>query len=88
MCEHAALAPRYLGVRAKIVKSFARIHKANLVNFGIVPALFASADDYEMNIEKGDSIVVGAFDGARMVGGSTGMPLADHADDFAALLSE
>jgi len=33
--EHAALAPRYLGVRVKIVKSFARIHKANLVNFGI-----------------------------------------------------
>ncbi len=36
--EHAALAPRYLGIRLKIAKSFARIHKANLVNFGIVPA--------------------------------------------------
>ena len=35
--EHAALAPRYLGVRAKIAKSFARIHKANLCNFGILP---------------------------------------------------
>ncbi|WP_245613611.1 hypothetical protein [Pelobacter seleniigenes] len=38
--EHAALAPRYLGVRAKIVKSFARIHKANLCNFGILPLTF------------------------------------------------
>ncbi len=36
--EHAALAPRYLGVRAKIVKGFARIHKANLCNFGILPS--------------------------------------------------
>ena len=35
--EHAAIAPRYLGIRVKIVKSFARIHKANLVNFGILP---------------------------------------------------
>ncbi|MHC5160414.1 MAG: aconitate hydratase, partial [Planctomycetota bacterium] len=41
--EHAALAPRYLGVRAKIVKSFARIHKANLVNFGILPLTFVDS---------------------------------------------
>jgi len=45
--EHAALAPRYLGVFAKIVKSFARIHKANLVNFGILPLVFANPADYE-----------------------------------------
>jgi aconitate hydratase len=45
--EHAALAPRYLGVFAKIVKSFARIHKANLVNFGILPLVFADPADYE-----------------------------------------
>jgi aconitate hydratase len=44
--EHAALAPRYLGVFAKIVKSFARIHKANLVNFGILPLVFADPADY------------------------------------------
>lgn len=44
--EHAALAPRYLGVRAKIVKSFARIHKANLCNFGILPLTFTNPDDY------------------------------------------
>ena len=45
--EHAALAPRYLGVRAKIVKSFARIHKANLVNFGILPLTFVDSSDYD-----------------------------------------
>ncbi len=45
--EHAALAPRFLGVRAVIAKSFARIHHANLVNFGIVPLEFADKKDYE-----------------------------------------
>ncbi|MCJ7581088.1 MAG: aconitate hydratase [Candidatus Aminicenantes bacterium] len=46
--EHAALAPRFLGVRAKIVKSFARIHKANLCNFGVLPLLFKNPDDFEI----------------------------------------
>ena len=45
--EHAALAPRYLGVQIKLVKSFARIHKANLINFGIVPLTFENSEDYE-----------------------------------------
>jgi aconitate hydratase len=45
--EHAALAPRYLGVTVKIAKSFARIHKANLVNFGIVPLTFKNPSDYD-----------------------------------------
>ena len=45
--EHAALAPRFLGVRAKIVKSFARIHKANLCNFGILPLVFKEPNDYD-----------------------------------------
>lgn len=53
--EHAALVPRYLGVRAKIVKSFARIHKANLVNFGIVPLEFMNPGDYD-GINQGDTI--------------------------------
>lgn len=53
--EHAAIAPRYLGVRAKIVKSFARIHKANLVNFGIVPLEFIDPEDFE-KIEQGDAL--------------------------------
>ncbi len=53
--EHAALAPRYLGVRAKIVKSFARIHKANLINFGILPLEFADPSDYNA-ISLGDRL--------------------------------
>lgn len=46
--EHAALAPRYLGVRAVIAKSFARIHLANLINFGILPLTFKDPADYEL----------------------------------------
>ncbi|MEW5722445.1 MAG: aconitate hydratase [Thermodesulfobacteriota bacterium] len=46
--EHAALAPRYLGVRAKIAKSFARIHQANLCNFGILPLTFENPEDYDL----------------------------------------
>ncbi len=45
--EHAALAPLYLGVKAVLVKSFARIHRANLINAGIIPLTFVNASDYE-----------------------------------------
>jgi len=45
--EHAALAPMYLGVKAILAKSFARIHRANLINFGILPLTFAHEADYE-----------------------------------------
>ncbi len=45
--EHAALAPMYLGVKGVLAKSFARIHRANLINFGIIPFEFASPPDYE-----------------------------------------
>jgi len=54
--EHAALAPRYLGVRAKIVKSFARIHKSNLCNFGILPLTFKKPEDYE-KLSEGSKVV-------------------------------
>lgn len=54
--EHAALGPRYLGVCAKIVKSFARIHKANLCNWGILPLIFKDPLDYE-RINKGSRVV-------------------------------
>ncbi|MFA6182108.1 aconitate hydratase [Acidithiobacillus sp.] len=53
--EHAALAPRYLGVRAVLVKSFARIHLANLVNFGILPLTFVDAADYA-RVQAGDRL--------------------------------
>lgn len=55
--EHAALAPRFLGVRAKIVKSFARIHKSNLCNFGILPLTFKDPADYD-KITKGMQVVL------------------------------
>jgi len=53
--EHAALVPMFLGVKAVIAKSFARIHKANLVNFGILPLTFENENDYNF-IDQGDSI--------------------------------
>ena len=55
--EHAAIAPMYLGIQAVIVKSFARIHRANLINFGILPLLFKSEQDYD-RIEQGDVLEV------------------------------
>jgi aconitate hydratase len=57
--EHAALAPRHLGVKAVIAKSFARIHRANLVNFGIMPLLFENPADYE-RIELGAEVRIPA----------------------------
>ncbi len=55
--EHAALAPRYLGIRVKIAKSFARIHKANLVNFGILPLVFKDPADYDL-LQQGDGLTI------------------------------
>jgi aconitate hydratase len=55
--EHAALCPMYLGVRAVIAKSIERIHKANLINFCIVPIEFADPADYE-KIEPGDELQI------------------------------
>jgi aconitate hydratase len=53
--EHAALAPRFLGVVAVVAVSFARIHLANLINFGVVPLLFARPEDYD-RIYQGDQV--------------------------------
>lgn len=55
--EHAALAPMYLGIKAVIAKSFARIHQANLINFGIVPFTFANEADYD-TIDEGDVLKI------------------------------
>lgn len=55
--EHAALAPMYLGVKAVIAKSIARIHKANLVNYGILPLIFANKEDFE-KIGQGDLLIL------------------------------
>lgn len=59
--EQAALAPRYLGVQAIVAKSFARIHLANLVNFGIMPLVFVDAADYE-KISQGDQLSIALAD--------------------------
>ncbi len=55
--EHAAIAPMHLGLQAVIAKSFARIHRSNLLNFGVLPLLFKSEDDYE-NIAQGDRLLI------------------------------
>ena len=79
--EHAALAPRYLGIRLKIVKSYARIHKANLCNFGILPLTFKDPSDYSMvhhasiielpdirtNVERGVEEIPVKIDGQEII---------------------
>lgn len=55
--EHAAIAPMYLGLQVVIAKSFARIHRANLINFGILPLLFIEEEDYS-RIEQGDILLI------------------------------
>lgn len=55
--EHAALCPMYMGVRVVIAKSIERIHRANLINFGILPLVFFNSADYE-GIEKDDELVI------------------------------
>lgn len=71
--EHAALAPRFLGVRVKVAKSFARIHKANLCNFGILPLTFKDPKDYE-SINLGDSVSFPEIR-RRLMTGDTEIPL-------------
>ncbi len=58
--EHAALVPLYLGIKAVVAKSFARIHVANLINFGIVPMTFANPEDYD-KIAEGDALEIIGF---------------------------
>jgi len=55
--EHAALVPLYLGIRAVLAKSFARIHQANLVNNGIIPLLFENPEDYD-DIKETDELLI------------------------------
>ena len=55
--EHAALVPLYLGIKAVIAKSFARIHSANLVNAGILPLVFKNTFDYD-KIEQMDELII------------------------------
>ncbi len=63
--EHAALAPLYLGVKAVITKSFARIHAANLINAGIMPLTFVNPDDYDKVSEGDDIRLENVFDAVK-----------------------
>ena len=82
--EHAALAPRYLGIRAKITRGFARIHKANLINFGILPLTFREAGDYDL-ISQGDAI---RFENLRelVAGGAREIPFTVNGRQMTVLL--
>jgi aconitate hydratase len=75
--EHAALCPMYLGVKAVVAKSIERIHRANLINFGIVPFTFADPKDYD-KISAGDKLELKGIraavegDGTLVVKGAKG----------------
>ena len=79
--EHAAMVPQYLGIKAVIAKSFARIHVANLINFGIVPFTLKNEADYD-RIAEGDEIIINGFkeairdgDGAVLVNKTGGVSI-------------
>ena len=76
--EHAALVPLYLGIKAVIAKSFARIHMANLINFGIAPLILEDENDYD-KISEGDQIYIKGYreaiasgDGAVLINKTNG----------------
>ena len=81
--EHAALVPLYLGIKAVVAKSFARIHVANLINFGIVPMTLANPDDYE-NFVEGDALEIKDF--AAAVKGATEATLVNKTNGAQAKL--
>jgi aconitate hydratase len=60
--EHAAICPSFLGVKAVVAKAIERIHKANLVNFGILPLIFIDPADYD-KIQQGDTFSVANLHG-------------------------
>ncbi len=79
--EHAALAPLYLGVKAVITKSFARIHMANLINAGIVPMTFADESDYG-RIEQDDELKIENIAGQIAAGGNIKVTNVTKGFDF------
>ncbi len=81
--EHAALVPLYLGIKAVVAKSFARIHVANLINFGIVPMTLKNADDYE-NFAEGDELEIQGF--AAAVAGENQATLVNKTNGKSATL--
>lgn len=84
--EHAALVPLYLGVKAVIAKSFARIHMANLINFGIIPMTLENESDYD-KISEGDEIAIIGFKEAIASGDKTYLTLKKSGEKLALNLS-
>ena len=82
--EHAALVPLYLGIRCVVAKSFARIHAANLINFGILPLTFNDPDDYD-KFAEGDDLLIEGYRAAVERGNS--VVLADKTNGNTAKLS-
>lgn len=82
--EHAALAPRYLGIRAKLAKSFARIHKANLINFGILPLAFKNPADYD-TLAQGDRLTFRNLRGL-VADGATEIPVQANGREILTIL--
>ncbi|MGQ9581431.1 MAG: aconitate hydratase, partial [Armatimonadota bacterium] len=78
--EHAALAPLYLGLKAVIAKSFARIHRQNLVNFGIVPLILSNPEDYERIHQLDEIEIVNISKSIR--DGSLLIELVNHTQGF------
>jgi aconitate hydratase len=85
--EHAALAPMYLGVKAVLAKSFARIHRANLVNFGILPLEFENQADYD-KLDAGDTFVVKDLHARLKSGGAIVVENKTKGTTFNALCKE
>ena len=82
--EHAALVPLYLGIKAVVAKSFARIHVANLINFGIVPMTLQNPDDYE-SFAEGDKLEIQGF--AAAVAGANQATLVNKTNGKTAKLN-
>ena len=82
--EHAALAPRFLGVRVVLAKSFARIHMANLCNYGIIPLVFANPDDYS-SINTGATVVYRDIR-RKLIEGAVELPVEVDGKQIRALL--
>ena len=79
--EHAALAPLHLGIRAIIAKSFARIHRRNLIAQGILPLLFAKEDDYD-SVSQGDRWKIESVREAITTSGSRLVAKSDSAEEI------
>lgn len=82
--EHAALVPQYLGIKAVIAKSFARIHIANLINFGILPLTLKCEADYD-RLDEGDELYIEGYRDA--IAGKDGLVLVDKTKNIEVELS-